>query len=154
MCPWNCSGPLRPTYAQYFICLGSKKKLLNTLGFIVLSARRQFLGSRIHISSGLHSIKCACALRRKLRNHQQQKFKTNIKNSKKPYSRECCAMFLQCTTQKPTHFSLSNDMQQPQIHKKSPKVPLWSSRFHMRCFINMLCYSICCIFVAYSTFML
>ena len=22
-------------------------------------------------------------------------------------------------------------MQQPQIHKKSPKVPLWSSRFHI-----------------------
>ena len=57
--------------------------------------------------------------------------KTNIKNLKKPYSRECCAMFLQYTTQKPTHFSLSNDMQQPQIHKKSPKVPLWSSRFHI-----------------------
>ena len=56
--------------------------------------------------------------------------KTNIKNLKKPYSRECCAIFLHCTTQKPTHFSLSNDMQQPQIHKKSPKVPLWSSRFH------------------------
>ena len=25
---------------------------------------------------------------------------------------------------------------------------------YMRCFINMLCYSICCIFVAYNTFML
>ena len=57
--------------------------------------------------------------------------KTNIKNLKKPYSRECCAIFLICTTQKPMHFSLSNDMQQPQIHKKSPKVPLWSSHFHI-----------------------
>ena len=59
--------------------------------------------------------------------------KTNIKNLKKPYSRECCAFFLNCTTQKhiATYFSLSNDMQQPQIHKKSPKVPLWSSRFYM-----------------------
>ena len=89
---------------------------------------------------GLHSIKCACTCRGKLGDHQHSK------NLKKPYSRGCCAIFLLSTTQKPTHFSLSSNMQHPKSIKNcqrylySPAIFKYGHDIYVCIYINIYTY--------------